>query len=57
MSRATAWFGNLTTLSVIEGQRAPRFGNISKVLSLRARRLGGTNCLEVDLFNILEVTI
>jgi hypothetical protein len=62
VSRAKAWFDKPSTLRKIEGQMAPRFGEIGKVLSLRAWRpfdsaqdmLGATNFLEVVLFKIVR---
>jgi hypothetical protein len=37
--------------------KAPRFGEISRCLTLRAWRLGAINFLKVVLLNILEVKI
>jgi hypothetical protein len=43
------------TITPAKAQRAPRFGKISKYLSLRAWRLGAINFLQVILLNISKV--
>jgi hypothetical protein len=43
------------TITPAKAQRAPRFGKISKYLSLRAWRRGAINFLQVILLNISKV--